>query len=201
MTDLILRIITSGGYVGIAFLMALENVIPPVPSEVIMGFGGIAVSHGHMNFTALIVAGTIGSTLGNYGWYLVGAKFGYARLKPFVDRWGRWLTIDWHDVEAINAFFQRHGGKIVFFVRFFPTFRTMVSLPAGMTRMPQGRFLVFTAGGAAIWNTILAGAGYVLGTRFGELERYVGPVGVATVALVAIWYLWRVFTWKPRAER
>ncbi len=201
MTDFILRVITGGGYFGIAFLMALENVVPPIPSEVIMGFGGIAVARGDMNFAALIAAGTVGTTLGNYAWYLVGAKLGYRRLKPFVDRHGRWLTVDWRNVESINGLFQRHGGKIVFFVRFLPTFRTMISLPAGMARMPRGRFLLFTAAGAAVWNTVLAGAGYILGTRFSTLEKYVGPVGLATVGMVVCWYVWRVFTWRPPAER
>src|SRR3546814_2721781 len=86
MTELILRIITAGGYWGIAALMALENIFPPVPSEVIMGFGGIAVAHGEMAFWPLLLAGTIGSVIGNYCWYLAGRRLGYLRLKPLIDR-------------------------------------------------------------------------------------------------------------------
>ncbi len=201
MTEFILRVITWGGYWGIVLLMALENVVPPVPSEVIMGFGGIAVARGAMDFWVLVAAGTAGTVVGNYFWYLVGARLGYQRLRPFVERWGRWLTVEWEDVEAINRLFHRHGGKIVFVFRFLPTFRTMVSLPAGLAHMGQARFLVFTAAGAAIWNTVLAGAGLLLGTRFTELEHYVGPIGAVLIAGIVVWYAWRVATWKPRALR
>ena len=201
MTEFILRVITWGGYWGIVLLMALENVVPPVPSEVIMGFGGIAAARGTMEFWLLVAAGTVGTVLGNYFWFLVGVRLGYQRLRPFVDRWGRWLTVDWEDIEKANRLFHRHGGKIVFVFRFLPTFRTMVSLPAGLTRMGHARFLVFTAAGSAIWNLALAAAGYWLGTRFSEMERLLGPASVVLIVGIVLFYLWRVATWTPRAAR
>jgi membrane protein DedA with SNARE-associated domain len=198
MNDWITTLIEGGGYWGIAFLMVIENVFPPIPSEVIMGLGGIAVARGRMEFWPLMVAGTVGSTLGNYCWYLLGRTLGYERLRPFVTRFGRWLTMEWEDVEAIVRFFRSHGQWVVFAVRFAPFMRTMISLPAGLTRMGHVRFLLFTFAGAAIWNLILAGAGYYLGKNFGDLEKYTGPVATGTLAIVAIAYIWRVMTWKPR---
>lgn len=200
MNEWIVWLIEGGGYWGIAFLMVIENVFPPIPSEVIMGLGGIAVARGRMEFWPLMAAATTGSTLGNYVWYLVGRKLGYERLRPLVDRFGRWLTMDWQDVEAIVRFFRRHGQWVVFAVRFAPFMRTMISLPAGLTRMGHVRFLLFTFAGAAIWNAVLAGAGYFLGRNFGELDRFTGPVATATLAVVLAGYLWRVVTWKPKGD-
>ncbi|KQR87587.1 DedA family protein [Sphingomonas sp. Leaf343] len=201
MTDFIIDLIARGGYLGIVFLMALENIFPPIPSEVIMGLGGMAVARGHMTLGWLIAAGTIGTVVGNYFWYAVGRKFGYQGLRPFVDRWGRWLTLDWEDVENITRFFHDRGGWVVFVFRFMPTFRTMVSLPAGMSCMPHWRFLIATAGGSAIWNAVLALAGVYLDRRFELLDRYVGPLAAALTVAIIGWYIYRVTTWKPRAER
>ena len=200
MTEIVLNIVRGGGYLGIALLMALENIIPPIPSELIMGLGGIAVAHGSMEMVPLILAGTAGTTLGNLFWYEIGRRFGYKGLKPFVDRWGRWLTVEWADVEKLQRIFKRHGGGLVFVFRFLPTFRTMISLPAGMAAMPLWRFLVMTFLGSIIWNAVLAGAGYYLGSRFSELDRYVGPVGIVVTVLALGYYVYRVVTWSPRAD-
>lgn len=201
MTDVIVTLIARGGYLGIAFLMALENIFPPIPSEVIMGLGGMAVGRGHMAFAPLVLAGTLGTVAGNYPWYWLGRRVGYRGLKPFVDRWGRWLTVEWEDVERITRYFHERGGWLVFVARFMPTFRTLVSLPAGMGRMPHGRFIIATAAGAAIWNAILAGAGVLLDRNFRMLDRYVGPVAIALMVAIVAYYLYRVVTWTPRAER
>ena len=154
MGEWIIELIGRGGYWGIAFLMAIENIFPPIPSELIMGVGGLNVARGTMEFWPLLAAGTVGSTLGNYVWFLAGDRLGYARLQPFVRRWGRWLTLEWRDVERAAAFFRRHGEWIVFALRFSPLLRTVVSLPAGLSHMKHWKFLVFTFAGAAIWNAI-----------------------------------------------
>lgn len=198
MTDFIVRAIASGGYLGIFLLMAAENVVPPIPSEVIMGLGGMAVARGSMELWPLVLVGTAGTTVGNYFWYWVGRKFGYRGLRPFIDRWGRWLTLEWDDVERVNRFFQRRGHWVVFVFRFLPVFRTMVSLPAGMAAMPRWKFMAWTFAGAAIWNLVLVQAGLMLGSEFRELDRYVGPVAVATTVLIVVAYIYRVATWKPR---
>ena len=200
MTDFILEWIARGGYLGIVALMALENIFPPIPSEVIMGLGGMAVARGQMQLGWLILAGTVGSVIGNYVWYALGRKFGYRGLKPFVDRWGRWLTVDWQDVEAITRFFHDRGGWVIFVFRFMPSFRTIISLPAGMAHMPRWRFLVATTAGTTIWNIILAGAGILLDQNFEQLDRYIGPLAIATMVAVLAYYVYRVVTWKPREE-
>jgi membrane protein DedA with SNARE-associated domain len=199
MNDTIFWLIEGGGYWGIAFLMALENIFPPIPSEVIMGLGGVAMSQGRMQFWPLLVAGTIGSTLGNYAWFLLGSRLGYERLRPFIARWGRWLTLDWNHVEATVRFFRRHGQWVVFVMRFSPFLRTIISLPAGLAHMGHWRFLIFTFAGAAIWNAALIGGGHLLGLHFNEqVERYTGPVVLAVGVAITVAYLWRVATWKPR---
>lgn len=198
MNELILRLIEQAGYWGIFFLMVVENVFPPIPSEVIMGLGGIAVARGMMEFWPLLVVGTVGSTLGNYVWFLVGDKWGYARLQPFVARWGRWLTLEWEDVERASAFFRKHGQWVVFFLRFSPLLRTMISLPAGLAHMRHWKFLAFTFAGAAIWNTGLILGGQALARYMHEAALLMDVVVGGTIAVAVLAYVWRVVTWKRK---
>ena len=198
MTDWVIYLIDSGGYWGIALLMVLENLFPPIPSELIMGIGGIRVGQGKFDMAPLLIAGTIGSTIGNYGWFLVGRILGFERLKPLVDRFGRWLTVEWRDIEMLDILFERYGQYAVFFFRFMPAFRTMISLPAGLFRMGHVRFIVWTTAGALIWNILLAGAGWFLGRRFSEIDRYLGPATTIIIGIAVGAYVWRLVRWKPR---
>jgi membrane protein DedA with SNARE-associated domain len=201
MDEWILNLIAQGGYWGIALLMALENVFPPIPSEVIMGLGGVAVARGAMEFTPLLIAGTVGSTLGNYVWFLLGDRWGYKRLQPFVARWGRWLTLDWHDVEKATRFFRSHGQWIVFALRFSPFLRTMISLPAGLSHMKHWKFLLFTFAGAGVWNALLIVGGHWLADYLAESKGLMGWIIGVMLVLILGAYAWRVATWKPRHER
>ncbi len=199
MNEFILRLIEQGGYWGIFFLMVIENVFPPIPSEVIMGLGGVAVARGTMSFWPLLLVGTVGSTLGNYVWFLIGDKLGYRRLQPLVDRWGRWLTLEWEDVERATAFFRRHGQWIVFALRFSPFLRTIISLPAGLTHMNRWLFLLFTFVGAAVWNVALIMGGKFL-AQFLEGSTLVMDIIVfGGLGLALVGYVYRVLTWKPRS--
>lgn len=200
MNEFIIRVIEQGGYLGIAFLMVIENVFPPIPSELIMGLGGVAVSRGTMQFWPLLVAGTVGSTLGNYFWFLAGDKWGYRRLQPLVDRWGRWLTVEWEDIERATDFFRRHGQWVVFFLRFSPFLRTMISLPAGLAHMSHIRFLAYTFSGAAVWNVLLIWGGQWLGHYFEQSQQWLDWLIIGGVALGLVAYGWRVATWKPRSQ-
>ena len=201
MTEFILNLIESWGYWGIGILMFLENVFPPIPSEVIMSLGGVAVAQGRFDFWTLVAAAVFGTTLGNYVWYWIGRGVGYERLRPLVDRYGRWLTLDWDEVEKLHAFFIRWGSGIVFFCRFLPIARTLISLPAGMVRMSQVKFLIWTAAGSTIWITLLAGAGHWFGSRFADAERFIGPIAIASIGLLVAVYIYRVITWKPKADK
>lgn len=187
------------GYLGIFLLMVLENVIPPIPSEVIMSLAGIAAGKGQLDFTLLVLTGTLGCIFGNLFWYEIGVRYGYERLKPFVDRWGRWLTMDWEDVEKLRGFFDRWGGATVFVFRFMPIGRTVISIPAGLLHMPRWRFIAYTAGGSLVWNTLLVGVGYWLGTSFEAVDHWIAPVVTAILVLIVALYAWRVLTWKPRS--
>ena len=198
MNELIIRLIEQGGYWGIFVLMVVENLFPPIPSELIMGLGGIAVARGTLSFWPLLVVGTVGSTLGNYAWFLVGDRLGYRRLRPLVDRWGRWLTVEWDDIEQATAFFRRHGQWIIFALRFSPFLRTIISLPAGLTHMRHLRFLLFTFAGAAVWNAALIKGGQFL-ARFQESSAFVmDALVIGGLAVAVLGYAYRVITWKPR---
>ncbi len=200
MSEWIYEIVRQGGYFGIMLLMALENIIPPIPSEVIMGLGGIAVARGDMQFWPLLFWGTLGAALGNYVLFLIADRLGYERLRPFIDRWGRWLTLEWHDVEVGGRFLRRHGHWVVFVFRFMPMFRTVISIPAGLAHMGHFRFLAFTFVGAAIWNVVLILGGRWLGHKLAEAEQWLGWATVAIGVVTIGFYIWRVVNWKPREE-
>jgi len=196
MNEWIIETIARGGYAGIALLMALENVFPPIPSEVIMGAAGVALARGRFDFWPLLFWGTVGTTLGNYVWFVAADRLGYRRLQPLVHRWGRWLTMNWHDVEASTAFFRRHGQWVVFAMRFSPFLRTLISVPAGLSHMTHWRFLAFTFAGAAVWNTLLIGGGVWAADAIHKLDAVLGPVFLAFVVAGVGYYLWRVLRWK-----
>lgn len=198
MDDLILQTIERGGYLGIALLMALENIFPPIPSELIMGLGGVMVARGVMDFWPLLAVATLGTTVGNYVWFWIGNRYGYRRLAPFVERWGRWLTLDWEDIERASRFFKLYGQWVVFGLRFSPLLRTMISLPAGLMQMSLWKFLVFTFLGSAIWNAVLILGGRWLAPYIAQYEGAMTWIILGTVVLTLVGYLYRVVTWKPR---
>lgn len=183
------------GYWGVALLMFLETVFPPVPSEVIMTVAGVSASRGNMTLTGVVASGTAGAMLGNYLWFLLAIKFSEDRLQRFVEKHGRWLTLHWTEVERGQALFARHGSIIVLIARMLPTFRSLISVPAGIFKMSHRRFLLFSAMGTAGWSAVLAGAGYVLGSQFADVEKILGPLSTAIIALIAVGYIWRLWRW------
>ena len=201
MHEFIIEAIARGGYLGIALLMAIENVFPPIPSEVIMGIGGVLVARGEMEFWPLLAAGTVGCTVGNWFWFWIGDSWGYKRLAPFIEEHGRWLTLDWEHIEQASRFFQRHGQWVVFFLRFSPFLRTIISLPAGLSHMSKWRFLVFTFLGAGIWNVLLILGGELLATWLEESQDVIGWIILGAIGLALAGYVWRVLTWKPREKQ
>lgn len=162
-----------------------------------MGLTGMAVADGKLSFAGAVAAGTFGAVLGNWIWYWIGRTVGYDRFRPLVDRFGRWLTLDWPEVEKIVSIFKRFDNVIVFWARFLPQVRTMISLPAGMLRMGQLRFLIWTLLGTGVWNSVLIGAGYILRNEFSQFDEYYGWVAVVMIAGVVGLYLYRVVTWRP----
>lgn len=197
MTERLIELVEAWGYLGVAIAMFLENVFPPIPSEVIMGLTGMAVADGKLDFGGAVAAGTAGAVLGNWVWYWIGRVVGYERFRPLIDRFGRWLTLDWAEVEKIVGIFKRFDSAIVFWARFLPQVRTMISLPAGMLLMSQLRFVGWTLLGTGIWNAVLIGAGYILRNEFGQFDEYYGWLAVVMMVAVVVLYLYRVVTWKP----
>jgi membrane protein DedA with SNARE-associated domain len=176
--------VTALGYPGIALLMFLENVFPPIPSELIMPFAGFAAARGSLTFAGVLAAGTAGTVLGALPWYYLGRLFGYARARALAERHGRWVRVSGADIDAAKGWFDRHGPSAVFFGRFVPAVRTLISVPAGIAAMPLLPFLLFTTAGSLGWSALLAWAGYLLGENYPLVERYVGPA--SKVVLVAI---------------
>ncbi|MBA2322129.1 MAG: DedA family protein [Deltaproteobacteria bacterium] len=189
----------STGYAGIALLMFVENVFPPIPSEVIMPLAGYLASQGKLSLLGVILAGTFGSVLGALPLYALGARIGEDRMKRFAAGHGRWLTLSPSDLDRTNAWFERHGHAAVFLCRLVPGVRSLISIPAGIRRMPLATFLLYTALGSAVWTSVLAGIGSALGANFDQVDRYLDPVGYAVFAGIAVGYVYRLA--RHRKER
>jgi membrane protein DedA with SNARE-associated domain len=195
--DWIVRLIEQSGYLGVAFLMFLETVFPPVPSEVIMSVAGVAAGQGKLDYGLVVASGTGGAMLGNIVWYLAARALGVQRLKPFIERHGRWLTLSWPEVERGEQWFARHGVFFVLLGRMLPTVRSLVSVPAGLLRMRFKRFLVASTVGTLGWTALLAGAGYKLGENVEQIEDFIGPASNAILLLLFASYVWRLWRYRP----
>lgn len=194
MFDWITSFIARTGYAGIFGLTFAENVLPPIPSEVIMPLAGFTASRGELHLLAVILAGTAGSVLGASVWYGVARRVGPERLQHFASRHGRWLTLAPEEVDRACGWFRRHGGKTVFFGRLVPAVRTLISVPAGITGMPLPPFLAWTALGTLLWTALLATAGYLLREQYGRVAQVLDPATGIVLGLIAVWYVWRVVT-------
>lgn len=196
MFDWIIELMQQSGYLGIAALMFLENLFPPIPSELIMPAAGYEAGEGRLSLIGVVLAGTAGSLLGALFWYAVGKYVGTPRLKRFAARHGRWLTLSPAEVDKVDAWFDRHCAKAVVFGRLVPAVRTLISVPAGLFGMSLTRFLTYSALGTALWSTALAVAGSMLSQNYARVADYLNPVTNAVVAIIAIVYLYRVVTWR-----
>lgn len=194
MNSWIVRLIDQSGYLGIAFLMFLETVFPPVPSELIMPVAGMASAQGDLKLGWVIASGTAGAMLGNVLWYLAARALGILRLKPIVLRWGRWLGLSWTEVLRAQRWFRGHGIAFVLFGRLVPTVRSLVSLPAGLLQMRFRDFFLASTVGTAAWTALLAVAGQQMGSRYGKLADWLGPISIAVLVGIGLIYVWRVWT-------
>ena len=197
MVDWIVEIVNTLGYVGILTLTCLENLFPPIPSEVIIPLAGFVATKGELHLPNVILAGTIGSLLGCLPWYYAGKTISKNRLKSFFDRHGKWLFLSGEDIDKAEAWFNKHGTSAVFFCRLVPGVRTLISLPAGLHHMKLLPFLFFSALGTAIWTGLLAYLGYILGSNYYLVEKYVG-IG-SKIVLVSI--IVAIIFWIVRRQR
>lgn len=201
MDNWVVNLINQSGYLGVAFLMFLETVFPPIPSELIMSVAGIAASQGKLDFWFVVASGTAGAMLGNIVWYLAARALGIERFHPFIDRYGHWLTIDWTEVERAERWFRVNGPFFVFLARMLPTLRSLVSVPAGLLKMRFKTFFIASTVGTAGWTTLLATAGFQLGENYANIDEIIGPASTAILALLAMAYLWRVWRQQRRRNR
>ncbi len=187
----VVDVISSIGAAGIALLVLLENVFPPIPSELVLAFSGFSAARGVVDPFTAWAAATVGSLAGAYVLYFVGARLGYERLHELAGH--RWFVLfNQRDLRRGEAFFRAHGGKVVLLARLVPVLRSVVSIPAGMTRMPLGRFTVLTVIGSGCWNALLVFAGYRLGERWQDVGRYVEPVTQGLLVALALYVALRV---------
>jgi membrane protein DedA with SNARE-associated domain len=196
--NFIIAVISTGGYAGIALLMAIESACIPLPSEIIMPFAGYLVHTGQLNLFWVATAGAIGCNLGSIPAYWLGAWGG----RPAVERFGKYVLLSRHDLDRTEHYFQRYGGITVLIARLLPVVRTFIALPAGIARMPQLRFHLYTFLGSWPWCFILAYVGMKLGDRWESDPRFKAifhrfHLGVELVLVAAIvWFLWT--HWKNR---
>ncbi|PZX16649.1 membrane protein DedA with SNARE-associated domain [Palleronia aestuarii] len=198
MFDFISGIIDQVGYLGIAFLMFIENVFPPIPSELIMPLAGFNAATGPMNFLGVLLSGVVGSLAGAILWYWIGLRIGARRIHKLARKHGRWLTVSPEEFDEAQGWFDRHGGMAVLFGRLIPTVRTFISVPAGLVPMPFGRFVIYSTVGTTVWTALLTGAGYILEAQYERVSTWLNPVSTAVVVGLAAWYAWRVATYRRR---
>jgi membrane protein DedA with SNARE-associated domain len=194
--DWIVSLIDKAGYVGIALLMLLENIFPPIPSEVIMPLAGFSAAKGTLSFAGVVISGTVGSLAGAYFWFLIGRWIGPKRLKQFAGRHGRWLTLHPDEVERARAFFARYQIVALFLGRLIPAIRSLISVPVGVNCIPTSTFLLWSSLGTALWTLLLASAGYLLQSQYERVSEWLNPVSNVVVAGLAVWYLYRVIRFK-----
>lgn len=196
MFEMITGFLEKSGYFGVFALMALENIFPPIPSEMIMPFAGFVVARGDLNLVGVLLAGTAGSVAGALPWYYGAKLYGCERLKRLAERHGRWMTLDADDIDKALEAFRRHGRKTVLFGRLIPAVRTLISVPAGLAKMSLGLFLLYSSIGSLAWSGLLVAAGFLLENRYTEVAKYVDPVSKTIFGALLAWYLYRVVTYR-----
>jgi membrane protein DedA with SNARE-associated domain len=194
----LVSLIASGGYLSVVILMAIQSACIPIPSEVIMPFAGAALAHSQMDLILLATAASLASNLGSIPAYWVGAKGG----RPMVERYGSWLLLSQHDLDRVDQFFQRYGSITVLVGRMLPIIRTFIAFPAGVAKMNQVRFHIYTFVGSWPWCYALAYIGMTLGDKFRTDPRFKDAfhrfhLGVEAALLAGfVWFL--VSHWKNR---
>lgn len=187
MQQFILHIIEQFGYFGVFFLILIENVFPPIPSEVILLISGFFSSYTSLSVFYMILASTLGSFLGAIILYYIGKIFNKERLKKIVNgRLGKILFLKENDIDKADEWFDNKGNKSVFFCRFVPIVRSLISIPAGMSEMPMGKFIIYTICGSMIWNTVLICLGYRLGSNWEYVLTILDKYKMVVIVILVI---------------
>ncbi len=187
-TGFLLDLVETLGPVGVGLAILLETIVPPIPSEVVLGAAGVLINDGRMSIVPVVGFATLGSVLGATFFYYVGRALGPRRSHAFLDRLP---LVETEDVDRTFAWFERHGRSAVFFGRMVPIVRSFISVPAGVVRMPFGQFLLYSAAGSLIWNSVLIGLGVALGDVVNEYLEYFDYLIYAAIALGVGWLVWK----------
>jgi membrane protein DedA with SNARE-associated domain len=179
-------VVEALGYLGVALLVAIENVFPPIPSEVVLGLAGYTASRGDASVVGMIVAATIGSVVGAWVLYGFSAAVGPVRLRAIVIRYGKWIGFGEADLDRAEGWFDRRSQLAVLICRCIPLIRSVISIPAGLRRMPLRTFTIYTLIGSLIWNTLLVGAGYLLGDQWEKVLDVTEPFQNIVIAVIAL---------------
>ena len=198
MQEFIISVMNQFGYFGVFLLIAVENIFPPIPSEVILLFGGFMTTYTKLNIIFMIIAATFGSLLGAIVLYYIGKILNKERLKKIVrGKIGKVLRLKESDIEKADAWFDNKGNKTVFFCRFIPIVRSLISIPAGMSEMAMSKFLVYTIFGSLIWNTVLVYMGSIFGKNWTKIldvmDRYTHIVIILCIILFAVFIYYFYF--------
>lgn len=186
MTEWITDVIEALGWAGVAVLVALENLFPPIPSEVVLPLAGYVAGDGGPSYLGLVLAATAGSVVGSWALYGLAAAVGPVRLRRFVRDYGRFFGVDEGELERAESWFDRRASVAVLVGRCVPLIRSLVSLPAGVRRMPIVRFTALTAAGSAVWNAGLIGAGVVLGAQWERVKDVTGVAQLLVLGVIAV---------------
>ncbi|MBN3553356.1 membrane protein DedA with SNARE-associated domain [Fictibacillus halophilus] len=189
MENWLINIMNEFGYWGILLLIALENVFPPIPSEIILTFGGFMTNSSDLNIVGVILAATVGSVLGAVILYGVGLQLDVERMEKIIDRWGHILRLTKKDIHKADAWFDKYGPWTVFFCRFIPLIRSLISIPAGMSNMNFGLFLVLTTFGTLIWNIALVNLGAYFGASWEVIVGYMDVYSKIIYAVLALLFV------------
>ena len=187
--DLIIRAVDTNpifAYFVIGFAMFLENIVPPIPSEIIMPLGGYFVYQGSLNFYVLVFFGTVGTLMGSLPWYLIGRALNEERISRFLDNKGKILGITSLDLSRSRKWFDQYGTLLIFWGRLVPGIRTLISVPAGIELMPLGTFLIWTSLGTVIWVSALTAAGYFFGENYQNISLYLDDLKIFLKPIIAL---------------
>ena len=207
MEQIIINIMEQVGYLGVFLLIAIENIFPPIPSEVILVFGGFMTTYTSLNIPIMILVATLGSLLGAIVLYYIGKIFNKERLKRIVNgKIGKVLRLKASDIEKADKWFDTKGNKTVFFCRFIPIVRSLISIPAGMSEMPMQKFLLYTISGSLIWNTVLIIVGSIVGDKWETIVGYLDNFSniiliILVIIFVVAMYYWFVIRKKKQSKK
>jgi membrane protein DedA with SNARE-associated domain len=181
--------IAATSYPGVFLLMVLESMVFPIPSEAVMPFAGFLIVTGQFTFTGVIIASTLGSIVGSLASYAMG----YYGGKPFIEKFGKFLLLDTHDLEITERFFAKHGELTIFVSRFIPVIRHLISIPAGLGKMNLLKFSVYTILGAGLWNAFLTYVGFKLKSNWTEVMKYSHTIDIVVVAVLGLAFLYYAY--------